>query len=90
VLFIVSLVMSMLLFLVLMMKVIFLSERDDAQFKRMGVALLGYPFGSIHAYFKKVLLASLCFREATSIMSRGILLATDLIIRNDRYLTKIE
>lgn len=44
----------------------------------MGVSLMGYPFGMI--------LASFFFREATSLASRGVTIATDLIIRNDRFL----
>jgi len=47
VLFMVSLVMSIMLLLMVIMKAIFLKEHDNLQFQRMGVAMLGYPFGSI-------------------------------------------
>jgi hypothetical protein len=46
VLFIVSVIVSNLLFLMLIMKFIFLSEASPENYQKLGVAMIGYPFGS--------------------------------------------
>ena len=69
----------------MIMNFIFLSEPELEDYQKLGISIMGYPVGSIIFLKLKVIISLFFLREGISIMSRGVLIATDLIIRNDKY-----
>jgi hypothetical protein len=54
----------------------FKAERNLENYRRMSIAFVGYGFGS--------LFIGIFFRESLSILGRGIMIASELILKNDR------